>query len=152
MRSYFYPSIQPSVRPTARPSDNLRNCLCDDVRLHIAAAPSKHCALDPGPTWLIKKCGDVLAPFITDIFNGSITTGHFSIAWKTGHVLRSLDWTRDCRKITVQFRICRFYRDFRADCSQASYAIFVGVELVSTFPVCLQIASLHRSGRSKSVF
>ena len=52
----------------------------DDVRLHIAAAPSKHCALDPGPKWLIKKCGDVLAPFITDIFNGSITTGHFSIA------------------------------------------------------------------------
>ena len=29
---------------------------------------SKH-ALDPGLTWLMKQCGDVLSPFITDIFN-----------------------------------------------------------------------------------
>ena len=30
----------------------------DDVKIHIKAAPSKQCALDPGPTWLIKKCSD----------------------------------------------------------------------------------------------
>ena len=30
----------------------------------------------------------------------------------SSHLLGSLDWTRACRKITVQFRICRFYRRF----------------------------------------
>ena len=127
----------------------------DDVRLHIATAPSKHCALDPGPTWLNKKCGDVLAPFITDIFNESITTGHFPLRRRqplSSHLLRSLDGTRAYRKLPSSFESAVSIEDFRADCSQASYAIFVGVELVSTFPVCLQIASLHRNGRSKSVF
>ena len=31
-------------------------------------------------------------------------------------------------------------------------AFVKSIQLVSTFPVCLQIASLHRNGRSKSVF
>ena len=44
---------------------------------------SKHCALDPRPTWLIKLCGDVMLPFITDIFNTSVPTGHSSTVWKT---------------------------------------------------------------------
>ena len=87
----------------------------DDVRLHIAAASSKHCALDPGSTWIIKNCGDVLSPFVTDIFNGSITTGHFPIAGRpplSSHLLRTLDWTKARRQIIVQFRNCRFYRRF----------------------------------------
>ena len=46
-------------------------------------SPRTHCAFDPGPTWIIKHCGCVLSPFIADIFNESITTGHSSTAWNT---------------------------------------------------------------------
>ena len=31
----------------------------DDIRKNIHSSPTKSCALDPIPTWLLKKCEDV---------------------------------------------------------------------------------------------
>ena len=55
----------------------------DDVKIHIKAAPSKQCALDPRSTWLIKKCSDLISRLITNIINASISTENFPTTWKT---------------------------------------------------------------------
>jgi len=47
-----------------------------DIRRHIATMPCKQCPLDPAPTWLIKECADLLAPFITIIINKSLREGY----------------------------------------------------------------------------
>ena len=38
----------------------------------INSSSNKSCTLDPVPTEIIKKCSDLLAPFITEIFNRSL--------------------------------------------------------------------------------
>ena len=42
----------------------------------IAAAPNKHCLLDPVPTALIKNCATLLAPFLSELFNRSLLKGY----------------------------------------------------------------------------
>ena len=44
----------------------------DDVIAAICKLPEKQCATDPLPTNLLKDNVDVLAPFITELFNRSI--------------------------------------------------------------------------------
>ena len=39
----------------------------DEVAKLIARSAPKSCELDPLPTWLLKKCGDVLVPVITSV-------------------------------------------------------------------------------------
>jgi hypothetical protein len=47
----------------------------DDVVQLISSAPSKHCQLDPMPTWLLKRCAVTLGPFLTCLFNTSLSSG-----------------------------------------------------------------------------
>ena len=54
----------------------------DDVRNFIMKSASKHCQLDPAPTWLVKKCIEVLLPVITNMMNLSLSYGCFPDAWK----------------------------------------------------------------------
>ena len=54
----------------------------DDVRNFIMKSASKHCQLDPAPTWLVKKCIEVLLPVITNMINLSLSYGCFPDAWK----------------------------------------------------------------------
>jgi len=49
----------------------------EDVAKLISEAPSKSCQLDTAPTWLIKQCNGLLAPFIAVLFNTSLSTGCF---------------------------------------------------------------------------
>ena len=44
----------------------------------INASKNKHCSLDPIPTDIVKKCADLLAPFISMIFNRSLQEGYLS--------------------------------------------------------------------------
>ena len=48
-----------------------RFCLVSDseVKKLIKSLPSKHCKLDPIPTWLLKDTLDELLPVITKLFN-----------------------------------------------------------------------------------
>ena len=47
----------------------------DDVRKLIKDMATKHSALDPIPTWLLKDCLDEFLPIITNIVNLSLQSG-----------------------------------------------------------------------------
>ena len=57
-----------------------------DVRKIIHSSPSKSCALDPVPTWLLKQCEDELIPVLTLIINASLSTAEFSDELKKAFV------------------------------------------------------------------
>ena len=47
----------------------------DDVVAAIRALPDKSCVLDPFPTSLLKAIVDIIAPFLTELFNRSLSSG-----------------------------------------------------------------------------
>jgi len=53
----------------------LRPCSEDEVRGLITASPTKSCALDPIPTFLLKEMVDVLLPYVTAMINASLREG-----------------------------------------------------------------------------
>ena len=53
----------------------LRPCSEDEVRRLIAASPTKSCALDPIPTFLLNEMVDVLLPYVTEMINASLREG-----------------------------------------------------------------------------
>ena len=53
----------------------LRRCSEDEVRRLITASPTKSCALDPIPTFLLKEMVDVLLPYVTAMINASPREG-----------------------------------------------------------------------------
>ena len=55
------------------------------------------CVSDPLPTWLLKECADVVAPYITHIFNLSLVEGHFPTPWKHVIVTSLLKKAGRCR-------------------------------------------------------
>jgi hypothetical protein len=59
----------------------------DDIKKFITAAPNKYCALDPAPTWLIKRCSDHIAPFVTMMCNRSLQEGYLPASQKTALVM-----------------------------------------------------------------
>ncbi len=59
----------------------------EDVRELISKSASKHCKLDPAPTWLIKECLELLLPIITLMINLSLRLGYFPDAWKCALVI-----------------------------------------------------------------
>src|SRR6218665_3838902 len=40
----------------------------------------------PMPTWLLKSCVDLLAPYITSLFNSSLSSGAFPKCYKDAYV------------------------------------------------------------------
>ena len=48
----------------------------DSVQRIIMSSSNATCTLDPMPTWLIKRCSDVLTPVITQLLNLSLLEGH----------------------------------------------------------------------------
>ncbi|XP_030834583.1 uncharacterized protein LOC115921340 [Strongylocentrotus purpuratus] len=57
------------------------------VRKLITSLPSKHCKLDPIPTWLLKEVLDELLPHITKLFNLSLSSGIVPESFKTSLLL-----------------------------------------------------------------
>lgn len=47
----------------------------DEVRKLLSAMSTKHCQLDPIPTWLMKECIDQFLPITTEIINASLKIG-----------------------------------------------------------------------------
>ncbi len=54
----------------------------DEVKKLITTSASKHCDLDPIPTWLLKECINDLLPLITQIVNLSLQLGDMPLALK----------------------------------------------------------------------
>ena len=58
--------------------EQLRVVSESDVRKVITSSPTKYCALDPIPTWLLKQCLDQVAPVLTVIVNISLLCADFT--------------------------------------------------------------------------
>jgi len=73
-------SNAPHPRIDPRPSETLqtlREVTMDEVTKVVSGAPVKHCALDPAPTWLVKRLLPLLADAITRMCNASLSEGVF---------------------------------------------------------------------------
>ena len=53
------------------------------VERAVQSRSSKHCPLDPIPTWLLKNSIDILAPYLTELANQSFSSGVFPYDLKT---------------------------------------------------------------------
>ena len=66
----------PSTTVTANVSlSMLSPCSEDEVRRLILQSPTKSCALDPIPTFVLKELVDVLMPYVTAMINASLCAG-----------------------------------------------------------------------------
>ena len=73
-------ALAPALQITNRevqPFDQFQEVTLDEVLSLIRDAPSKQCALDPAPTWLVKRMSDILVPVITEMVNLSFDLGRF---------------------------------------------------------------------------
>jgi len=59
----------------------------------VLSAPNKNCALDPAPTWLVKKFAVELSPFLTILFNLSMGQGVVLLSLKRAIVVPALKKT-----------------------------------------------------------
>ena len=76
----------------------------DDIRKIIHSSPTKSCALDPIPTWLLKKCEDELIPILTLIVNTSLSCAEFPKELKRAFL------TPLIKKIILDAEILKNYR------------------------------------------
>ena len=88
--------------------------LADVIRL-VKDFPTKACGLDPVPTWLVKDFVQLLAPYLTNLFNRSLTEGYFSFlrcsAWlRLRRSSKSPHSIHQCSAATGPSRICRSSR------------------------------------------
>ena len=61
-------------RDICSPLMDLTPTSCEEIAGLIKGSPGKSCLLDPIPTWLTKKCIEVLTPVITSIVNRSLSS------------------------------------------------------------------------------
>ena len=54
----------------------------DDVIDAVRRLPDKSCAVDPIPTNVLKQIVDLIAPYIVELFNRSLSAGHFPAGFK----------------------------------------------------------------------
>jgi len=57
-----------------------------DVNRAVKALPDKQCSSDPFPTRVLKSNIDTLAPFLTELFNRSLSAGAVPTAFKAAYV------------------------------------------------------------------
>jgi len=67
------PPATTSVTDASLPT--LSPCNEDEVRQLIMQSPTKSCALDPIPTFLLKELVDALLPYVTAMVNASLREG-----------------------------------------------------------------------------
>lgn len=58
----------------------------DDVIAAVRQLPDKSSAADPIPTFVLKKVVDLIAPFIAELYNRSLITGHFPARFKEAFI------------------------------------------------------------------
>jgi len=57
-----------------------------DVIKAVKLLPDKQCSANPMPTWLLKECADVLAPFLCHMFNASLQQGYVLSIFKSAFI------------------------------------------------------------------
>src|SRR6218665_627372 len=56
----------------------------------LRVATDKYSMKDPMPTWLLKNCIDLLAPYIASLFNLSLSSGIVPTSYKDAYVIPRL--------------------------------------------------------------
>ena len=79
----------------------------EEVDRLIGSASCKTCQLDPVPTWLVKEMRPLISPFLSLLFNKSLTSGLFATDFKNAVVCPRLkkEWLdasqlKDCRHVS----------------------------------------------------
>ena len=80
-------AITSSAAPTNRELSKFSLLSESEVKKLINSLPSKHCRLDPIPTWLLKDTLDELLPVITKLINLSLSSGHVPDSFKSSLLL-----------------------------------------------------------------
>src|SRR5664279_5367773 len=62
----------------------------DEVVRLLSRTPTKHCPLDPAPTWLVKRASHVLAPVLREMCNASLQSGNLPDTQKSAIVFPRL--------------------------------------------------------------
>jgi len=76
----------------------------DEVVAAVRVLPDKNCALDPLRTPTLKSVIDVLAPFLTELFNRSLTTGYVPAVFQAAYISPRL------KKVDLDSSDVRSYR------------------------------------------
>ena len=83
-------SVRRDTANSPRPTFGVANCVfsefepCsgDEIRRIIQSAPTKSCASDPAPTFIVKEFLDELLPLVTCMCNSSIREGYLPMSQK----------------------------------------------------------------------
>ena len=118
----------------------------DEVVAVVRALPDKSCALDPLPTAQLEAVIDVIAPFLTDLFNRSMTTGTVPGALKAAYI------TPLVKKSDMDSEDVRLYRPM-SKLSVVSKLLERLVtrqllEYLNKFDLLPQLQSAYRAGHS----
>jgi len=89
----------------------LRPCSEDEVRRLIrpTASPTKSCALDPIPTFLLKEMVDALLPYVTAMINASLREGRLPSSHRHAVITPLLKSSRFDADEQKNYRICRSF-------------------------------------------
>ena len=82
-----------------------------DVRKVITSSPTKSCALDPIPTWLLKQCLDQVAPVLTVIVNTSLSCADLTPELKRDFVTPLIE------KLIIDCEIYKYWSNESFVCS-----------------------------------
>ena len=97
------------------PFESFKPISPEQVLFLIGRAQSKTSELDSVPTWLVKECAVILAPFFAYMFNDSLQKGHLSPEQKRAIIYPGLKSPRSTRmtlqtivlsRILVLFQSC----------------------------------------------
>ena len=88
MRSATADAPSPSFQTTSpvEPLLAFQPLIVSDVVTAVRALPDKSCSLDVLPTRLLKAVIDTIAPFITELFNRSLSSGRVPEVFKAAYV------------------------------------------------------------------
>jgi len=95
-----------TASPGCRPS-TFQTLDIEDVAAVICKLPDKQCASYPIPTCLFKGNANLLAPFITELCNQSLSSGVFPTAHLSLHFWRNPTWIRPAVSRTDRYQTCR---------------------------------------------
>jgi len=127
---------------------------CDDVIKLVRSAPAKQSSLDPTPTWLLKDCIDLLSPYLTHLFNTSLSSGCVPDLFKVAYITpllkkpgSDIDSTENYRPVSNLPFLSKTLERVSAD-----RVISGRCWPSSTTPVSIQERSLYRDGSRKGLF
>ena len=128
---------------------------CPEVTEAIRMLPNKSCAADPVPTSVLKQLADEVAPFLTALFNRSMTEGIVPAAFRTAFITPHLkkpdmDGT-DVRSFRPILKPLRHLKVNAATGCSSSAELPHCEQFVTAVSVSVSTASLRRDRYCQSI-